>query len=286
MTLAEQALANRKNKQEVKTNTQATTDEKEKAKVPAKQKSKTVAKKQPSPISVFRDALEKTTSEFLKLMDEEEATRFKREVMTVVRSNKNILALEPRSIIKCAVEAAQLRLSLDVNLGQAYLVPFKGVATLQIGYQGYLELARRSGQIKDIRAEVVWEGDDFYQKTTQNGIEFEHIPCTPSQRGERVGVYMLAQLTNGGIHYGFMFSEEVAFVRSLSKDNRQSSIWNVHTDAMWKKTVIKRESKFLPMSSQDMRSLASVSGEDGIYDVEVEEVPHDKETGEIDSKVA
>ncbi|MBD3822902.1 MAG: recombinase RecT [Epsilonproteobacteria bacterium] len=202
-------------------------------------------------IELLSKALEKNSDQFLKVLaSSTEVERFKREVLTLLRGDPSLLMLEPASILGCAIQSAQMGLSLDRNLGHAYIIPYKGKATYQIGYLGLLELARRSGQIMDIFAEVVWEGDEFSQKITQRGVEFLHVPCPPSQRGKRIGVYMLALLTNGGRHYGFMYAEEVEKIRSLShSQHKPDSIWNLHTDTMWKKTVIKREAKFLPFST-------------------------------------
>ena len=67
----------------------------------------------------------------------------------------------PMSLISAALQAQSLNLSLNKVLGQAWVVPFKDkkiseinpatgepflMASFQIGYKGYLQLAIRSGQ--------------------------------------------------------------------------------------------------------------------------------------------
>ena len=207
-------------------------------------------------VKLLRNYIEKSSGQLeMVLQSEEKVKRFQREFMTMVQTNAMLLSCEPKSLIEAAMQSAQLNLSLDKNMGQAYVVPYKGKAQFQIGYLGYLELARRSGQIKSIRAEIVYEGDEFERQYTHQGVEFHHTPCPPSQRGEKIGVYMFAEFTNGGSHFEFMFAEEVEEIKKLSPSaSKKGSIWEIHEDAMWKKTVIKRASKYLPLSVEAQRA--------------------------------
>lgn len=190
------------------------------------------------------------------LQTEEKVKRFTREFMTLLQGNETLLQCDPKSLVGSAIKAAQLNLSLDKTLGQAYVVPYKGIAEFQIGYQGYLELARRSGEVIDVFANIVYEGEHFVQKYTLDGAYMEHTPASPSERGERLGVYMVATLKSGGHHYEFMWAEEVLKLKSLSPGAKRSdSPWNTHEDAMWKKSVIKRSSTFLPLSVEVKQSI-------------------------------
>ena len=53
------------------------------------------------------------------------------------------------------------------TLGYCYLVPYQNKKTgqleiqFQLGYKGILELVRRSGQVENIEARVVYEKDKF-----------------------------------------------------------------------------------------------------------------------------
>ena len=207
-------------------------------------------------VKKLRAYMEASTEQLqMVLQTEEKVRRFQREFMTMVQGNPVLLRCAPKSLLEAAMQAAQLNLSLDKNMGQAYVVPYGSKAQFQIGYLGYLELARRSGQIKSIRAEIVYEGDVFERQYTHQGVEFHHTPCPPSQRGNKIGVYMFAEFTNGGSHFEFMFAEEVEEIKKLSKAAfKEDSIWKIHEEAMWKKTVIKRASKYLPLSVEAQRA--------------------------------
>lgn len=228
----------------------------------------------PSPVAALRTMMDSSSGQLMMVLQtEEKVKRFQREFMTMVQSNATLLGCNPRSLIASAIQSAQLGLSLDKNMGQAYVVPYKGQAQFQIGYLGYLTLARRSGQIKSIRAEIVYEGDEFDRQYTIDGVEFTHTPCPPSNRGEKIGVYVVAQFLNGGNHFEFMFAEEVLEIKKLSKSaHKDGSIWKVHEEAMWKKTVIKRAAKYLPLTVEAQKASRIDELQDAGVEVSQEEI--------------
>ena len=72
---------------------------------------------------------------------------------------------EPMSLIASALQAQSLNLSLNRQLGQAWVVSYRdnknnrNMATFQLGYKGYIQLAMRTGQYRTINADVVYEGE-------------------------------------------------------------------------------------------------------------------------------
>jgi phage RecT family recombinase len=55
--------------------------------------------------------------------------------------------------------AATLYLPVNKDLGFAWIVPYKGQASFQLGYKGYVQLAQRSGQYENINVTEVYEGE-------------------------------------------------------------------------------------------------------------------------------
>lgn len=230
------------------------------------------ANRQMSPTENIRSMINKSESQLLMVLQTpEKVQRFQREFMTMVQGNNRLLQCEPKSLIGAAIQSAQLGLSLDKVMGQAYVVPYGNEAQFQIGYQGYLELARRSGEIKGIFSNIVYEGDYFVNEYTMEGAHLIHRPVTPSKRGERIGVYMIANFVNGGSHAEFMWAEEVMQIKALSKGaNRNDSPWKNHEEAMWKKTVIKRASTYLPLAVEARQAIRI----DQLQDDEVKKVDY------------
>lgn len=79
-----------------------------------------------------------------------------------------------QSIIKASLDVAGLKLSLNKNLGKAYIVPrnirngneYTTEARIDIGYKGWLELAKRSGL--SVKSYSVFNCDNFTYEV--NGI--------------------------------------------------------------------------------------------------------------------
>jgi recombination protein RecT len=106
-----------------------------------------------------------------------------------IEANPVLLNCSPASVFRAIVRAGLYGWVCDGILGQGYLVPFKGEATLIAGYKGLRDLVRRSGQA-DTAMECVHEGDRF----TFRGMfaEPEHIKG-PGDRTSRpvLGAYVV-----------------------------------------------------------------------------------------------
>src|SRR5690606_24918900 len=113
--------------------------------------------------------------------------RMARIAMTELRKTPKLLECDPMSFIAAIMQASQLGLEPGV-LGSCYLIPFwnakagKFECTFMPGYRGFLDLARRSGQIISLVARSVYENDEF---SYEFGLK-ENIVHKPSMldRGE------------------------------------------------------------------------------------------------------
>lgn len=155
----------------------------------------------------------------------------------------------PDAFINAIVQASHLGLEIGGALGQAYLVPFKGEVKMMPGYRGLLSLARRSGEITSINAEIVYENDEFHLEL---GLESKvtHKPKLNGNRGEPMLAYMVAHFKDGGHHFEWMTIEDVykARDRSSAVQSGKKTPWDTDRDEMIRKTVIRRGWKYLPMS--------------------------------------
>lgn len=187
--------------------------------------------------------------------------RFTRMVFTALSSNPNLQDCTPQSFLGSMMQAAQLGLEPNTPIGQAYLVPYKNHGKLecqfQLGYKGLIDLAYRSGEIKDIQAHEVYENDKFEYEF---GLEpkLKHIPAT-SNRGEVIMYYAVFHMVNGG--YGFEVMSKDDIIKHAQKASQaygsSFSPWDNYFDEMSKKTVIKKCLKYAPIKTDFVRAISA-----------------------------
>lgn len=193
----------------------------------------------------------------------ENAKRFLDAVKMEVYKNKYLWSCKPASVYAAVKEAATLQLQPGL-LGQAYLIPYKDMCQFQIGYKGYIDLARRSGDLVSLVAEAVYENDTFDCELGSNP-NVKHVPYLGIEgRGDPVAYYAIAQTRHPGSehieqHIMLMTVAQITEHRdkfSQSVKSKRSSPWDASFDEMAKKTVIKRLMKYLPLSIDDQRSIS------------------------------
>jgi recombination protein RecT len=183
------------------------------------------------------------------------AERFTRIALTELRRNPALYDCAPDSLLGALMLSAQLGLEPG-PLGHVYLVPYKKVVTFIIGYTGMIELAFRSGRLKDIQAEIVYEHDLFtYKKGTSPKLD--HTPTlNPADRGPAVAVYAVARLTTGGAPFVVLSPQEVEARRKRSAAaSAGKGPWTTDTDAMWRKSAVRALRPWLPASADFARAL-------------------------------
>ncbi len=182
------------------------------------------------------------------------ADRLLRVAMTSIQRTPQLLDCSQQSLLACIMTCAQLGLEPDQFLGQAYLVPFGKVCTLIPGYRGYIALARRSGELQTLSAQVVYSNDQFIM---EYGISdtLKHVPALNGDRGKPVGAYCIFKYKDGGYSFDFMSTADIEKIRERSKASGNGP-WVTDWDEMAKKTVIKRHAKLAPLSVEFQKAVA------------------------------
>jgi len=164
-----------------------------------------------------------------------------------------LLQCTQNSIIFSLMTSGQLGLDCSGILGQAYLIPYKNQATFIIGYKGLVTLAYRSGQVRSISTDVVFQDEPFTFKRGTKTV-LEHIPNYRIERdyslkgiGEIECVYCIVELTNGSQHIEVMGVGAIEKIRKSSR-NGDGDIWTIYWCEQAKKTVYRRCSKWIPLS--------------------------------------
>ena len=172
--------------------------------------------------------------------------RMARIATTALRQTPALARCTPESFLGALLTASQLGLEPGPT-GDAYLVPYGNVCTFVPGYRGLIRLARNSGQLRDIWAEVVFANDVFSYSLGLHR-DLVHVPAK-GDRGTPVYVYAAAELADGGRPFVVMSVDEVEAIRGRSKAGRNGP-WVTDWSAMAKKTAVKQLAKWLPLNAE------------------------------------
>ena len=177
--------------------------------------------------------------------------QFMASVLTLANSNKLLGECDPIKLYNCCLMAAALKLPFNQNLGQAYIVPFKGEPQLQIGWKGFIQLAQRSGQFKRINCSDVREGEITDRDRLTGEVYFDWLDDAEREKKPVIGYVAYFELLNGYQQTLYMSKTEVeAHAKKYSQTYTQGfGVWKDNFDAMARKTLIKRIlNQFAPLS--------------------------------------
>lgn len=131
------------------------------------------------------------------------------------------------------------------------------MANDRVDDKGLIELARRSGKIKMIYAEVVREGDEF---EVQYGLhpKLEHKPALDMTK-KMTHVYAVAHFMDGGYNFVVLTRQEVERLRMRSPMQKEapSGAWFTDYEAMAKAKAVKQLAKYLPLNLEQQVAVAS-----------------------------
>lgn len=204
------------------------------------------------------------------------AERVAKIAISALMRNPTLMTCKPETVWLCVANAATLGLEINL-LGAAYLVPFRNKnggtdCQLIIGYQGLIDLARRSGNIESIEAHVIHENDDF---DFEFGLDprLVHRPNLKVEPGKVVAAYAVAKLKDGGKQIEVMTKLEIDKIRARSKA-KDHGPWVSDYEEMAKKTVVRRLCKYLPKSIELAQALtieeAAENGEPAFAGLEID----------------
>lgn len=238
--------------------------------------------------------IERYRSDFTSVLPSHmKSDQWLRVAVGVIRRNQklaDILHRNPASILAALMDAARLGL----EIGDTYhLVPFGNEAVGITDYTGLIELMYRAGAVSSVKAEVVYQADEF---TYHPGMpKPEHMPDWFGNRGEIIGAYAYAEMKDGSVSKVVVRSmNEIEKVRATSAAAKsKDSPWNAWPDRMALKTVVKELAKFVPTSAEfrapterDQPASTTLHAEQVARPVFLEAKTHDcatvdPETGEV-----
>lgn len=222
--------------------------------------------------------------------------RYMRVVLSAVQNNPELLECDRRSFFLSCMRCAQDGLFPDGR--EAVLVvrknsnsPTGKSANYQTMVAGIRKKVRNSGEIATLDAYVVREGDEFEYELGDNPF-IRHKPALATL-GPILAAYSVCTLKSGEKSRDVMSVAEIYKIRDERSDGWKAfksgaikmTPWSTDEAEMAKKTVVRRHSKSLPMST-DLDDLIRRGDEDRVADIERPEEPRRATiTGRLDQLV-
>lgn len=171
------------------------------------------------------------------------AERFTRVALSAVGRVPKLADCTPESVMAAMMTCSELGIEPDGR--RAHLIPYGKECKLIIDYKGLVELAKRSGDVSNIHAQIVCENDAFEYDTG----EITHKIDFRRERGAMYAAYVIINFKDGGKHAEVMTRDDIDRIRKRSKASG-SGPWVTDYDEMAKKTVFRRASKWITLSPE------------------------------------
>lgn len=228
------------------------------------------------------------------LGDPKRSAKFIAAISSAVATNPGLQECDAGSILSGALLGEALNLSPSPQLGQYYLVPFdqkkynektkkyeviSKKAQFQLGYKGYIQLAIRSGQYKDIDVIEVREGEYLGRNKITGKHQFEFIEDEVERENKQIIGYMAYFEYLNGFYKNLYWSKEkmqkhaLEYSQAYASDVKKGtnySFWSKDFDGMAFKTMLRQLISKWGIMSIDMQEALtkdmSVIKEDGTCD--------------------
>jgi recombination protein RecT len=183
-----------------------------------------------------------------KHLDSERMTRI---CLTAIRQNPDLARCTAASFGGSVMSLSQLGLEPNTPLQHAWLIPRKVKdspfleCTVMIGYQGYIDLAYRSGRVKSLYAHAVHDGDDFEYELGLTKRLRHHPRSQPG--APLTHAYAVAHLEGADPLFVVL---RRADVEARKARGAGGPAWRTDYDAMAMKSAIRALWPFLPKSAE------------------------------------
>lgn len=185
------------------------------------------------------------------LRDKEKSNRFIASISSAVSSNLALQECDAGTILSAGLLGEALSLSPSPQLGHYYMVPFndkkndRKVATFQLGYKGYIQLAIRSGQYKKLNVIAIKKGELISYNPLDEELDIKLIEDEEQrEKAPTIGYYAMFELVNGfrkTIYWSKAKMEAHATKYSMGYAAKKGyTFWEKDFDGMAYKTMLRQ----------------------------------------------
>jgi phage RecT family recombinase len=215
--------------------------------------------------ATLKATMDKMSVELEKLLPENvPVEKFKRISATAILKDPKLMQADQRVLFTELSKCAQDGLYPDGR--EAAILIYKGRPAYLPMVGGILKRLRNTRELKSITAEIIRKNDTFKYWVDDQGPHVLFEPNLFSDRGEKIGVFCVAYMLSGGVYVSVMNKEQLKKIKNSSP--AQNGPWATWEDEMELKTVIRRTSKLLPLSSELVEVIAR---DDDFYELNNEE---------------
>lgn len=159
------------------------------------------------------------------------------------KTGKPSLESVPAEVIAEKVIAAH---HMGLEIGDTYLVPYGKDLQLIPGPRALIALMYRSGFVKSIEGDVVFDGDVWeYEQGDQPRVK--HVKRTSGRyEAKIIASWVVIHTSTGGIARTVLTRDDIDYYRSFSK--AESGPWFDNMPGMVRAKTIKRAAEFIPRS--------------------------------------
>lgn len=197
--------------------------------------------------------------------DENSGKRFISGIVSAVSVNPQLAECENNTILSGALLGESLNLSPSPQLGLYYLVPFKDrergmVATFQLGWKGYYQLALRSGYYKKLNVIEIKEGEFISWNPLEEELKVNIVEDEEKrEKLPTIGYYAFYEYLNGFRKAMYWTKKKMeSHAKQYSQGYRgdltkgtKYTFWSKDFDSMAKKTMLRQLiSKYGIMSTE------------------------------------
>lgn len=235
---------------------------------PTTTKTGEIVPKAPDKAAILATLVQKMTPELARALPKHvTADRMARIVLTAIRMTPELAECTQASFLGCVLSCAMLGLEPNTPLGLSYLIPRKNnknggrkECTLQIGYQGMIDLAGRAGVT--VYAYAVRKGDDFRYSL---GLEptLVHVPGeSPDRESQPVTHSYAVSVTPDNRRSFTVLTRAQIDSRMKRSPAYESGPWQTDHEAMCMKTAVRAHFRWMPKQTEKSSILAQAAAID------------------------
>lgn len=184
--------------------------------------------------------------------------RFAATIGNACRTTPELLACDPITVVAAALKCAQLGLEPNDTRNLAWILPYGGKASFQLGYGGVLELARRAFPGTKFNGSEVYPNDVF-DVDLGASEPLRHKPAMSLQLtrgGEAYAWYVQARFPDGVVTVQVLDKEKVEYHRGFSKQ-KNGKLWTESYDAAALKSCVMEAKRWWPQSSEFANAMST-----------------------------